>query len=882
MTWMRQLFFRRRLYDDLSVEIQEHLEEKIAEFVQTGMSRDDAMAAARREFGNYALLEERGREVWQWRILETVFRDIRLAFRHLRRNPGFTLTVVITLALAIGANAAVFSIVDALLLRPLPYPHPERLAAVARNVRVTTPSGQVVDETENGQDGETWELIRDHVTAARFAAEYHESDGVNLEANHQVRYVQDHRVSAAYFSVLGIKPLLGRSFTREEDTPHGPNAVILSYDLWRSLFASDRNILGTAIRLKGEPYTVVGVMPPNIQTTAVADLWTPVRPWRGGEGGGPNYHFMLRLRDGSSWAELNTQLQAVAPMKKRLNNDGTTARLFSRPLQQDLADEKRGPALMLMMSVALILLIACINIAGLMLVRVQRRKDEVATRLALGATRASIVQQIVMEPLLLTLLGAAAGVALAYLALGPFISLFPADMLPVTRIAIDVRVLLFSALCAAISALFMSLFPAFATRHMAIRPSLSSRISETGPHSSRTRYIFIASEVCLTLVLLAGAGVLVRTLVFLETLPPGFDPSNVAVAKASLDDARFRDPADFRALLDRSLTAIRRIPGVETAAVGLGVPYERGLNNGFKIADGPNAGLQAASSQSYVTPDYFFAFRIPVLAGRSFNDDDTADSARVAIINASFARKFFRSMEVIGRHMNLSNGLCTVVAVVGDVTKEPGINVTAPLSTEPMIYVPATQVSGPFLTLVHTWFQPSWIIRTRGPISGLNQQIRKALEEAAPGLPFSAFQQMSDLQAKALAQQRLEVMLLTALAGLALLLSLIGVYGLVSNLVGQRRREIGIRMALGCTLVQAMTEVGRSGVIAVSLGLAAGLAASSLALHMMKSQLFGVRSADPATVIAACLLLLVAACVASFLPTLRIARINPASTLRAE
>jgi putative ABC transport system permease protein len=881
MNWMRQLLFRRRLYNDLSAEIQEHLEEKAAELIAAGMPRAQAMAAARREFGNCALLEERGREVWQWRLLESLWRDVRLVLRHLRHHPGFTVTVVLTLALAIGANTAVFSMVDALLLRALPYPEPQRLAAVVRNVHGTTPSGQVVDEIEDGQDGETWELIRHHVTAARFAAEYHGADGVNLEANHQVRYVLDHRVSAAYFDVLGIRPLLGRSFTQEEDTPHGPNAVVLSYELWRSLFSADRNILGTAIRLKGEPYTVVGVMPPDIQTTAVADLWTPVRPWRGGEGGGPNYHFILRLRHGSTWAELNAQLKAVRPSSFNRFFKGANAQLFARPLQQDLADEKRASALMLMISVALILVIACINIAGLMLVRLHRRNDEIATRLALGATRTSIVQQTVMEPLVLTVLGAVAGVLLAYLALGPFISLFPADMLPVTRISIDFRVLLFTTLCAAMSALFMGLFPAFATRHMTIRPSLGGRVSTARPHSSRTRHVFIAAEVCLTLVLLAGAGVLVRTLLYLETLPPGFDPSNVKVAKASLDDARFRDPADFRALLERSIAALRQIPGVETAAVGLGLPYERGLNNGFRIVDGPTAGLRMGSSMAYVTPDYFSALRIPVLAGRVFTDNDTSENARVAIINASFARKFFRSMDVIGRHIDVDDG-CVIVGLVGDVTKEPGIQVSAPLATEPMIYVPATQVSGPFLSLVHTWFQPSWIIRTRGPILGLKEQIRKALEEAAPGLPFSALQQMSDLQAKALAQQRLEVMLLTALAALALLLSLIGVYGLVSNLVAQRRREIGIRMALGCTLSQAMTKVGRSGVVAVSFGLAAGLGVSAFALRLMRNQLFGVRSADPATVMAACLLLLLAACAASFLPTLRIARINPATTLRAE
>ena len=881
MAWFRQLFARRRLYHDLSEEMREHLEEKTAEFVQAGMSRDAALAAARREFGNPTLAEERGREVWQWRWLEHLVRDIKLACRQLRRNPGFTFTVLLTLALAVGANTAVFSIVNALLLRPLPYSQPDRLAAVVRYLHGVTSRGQVIDEIEDGQDGQTWELIRDHVTAATFAAEYHGSDGVNLEANHQARYVRDHRVSAAYFAVLGIKPLLGRTFTQAEDTPHGPNAVILSYELWKSLFSSDRKILGQAIDLKGEPYTVVGVMPPNVQTTAPTDLWTPVQPWHGGEGGGDNYHFIMRLHQGATWAQVNAQLRTFRPEMFNHLLKGASIYLQAQPLQQDLATDKRAPTLMLMGSVGLILIIACINIAGLMLVRIYRRTDEVATRLALGATRVSIIRQVFMEPLLLTAAGGAAGIGLAYLALKPFISLFPADLLPPNGISIDPRVLIFSLVCVAMSALFIGLFPALATRKLEIRPQLSTRASGNIDRS-RTRRLLIASEVCLTLVLLAGAGVLVRTLVYLQTLPPGFDARNVTIAKISLDDARYRNAADFRGLVQKSLDALRRIPGVETAAVGLGVPYERGLNDGFKIADGPTAGTSMASSSSYVTPDYFRAFRIPVLGGRAFTNDDPASSEYVAIVNASFARKFFHSTNVIGLHLKLGHDLCAVVGLVGDVTKEPGIGIHGPLATEPMYYVPATQVSTAYLTLVHTWFQPSWIVRTQHPVSGLNEQLQKALAEVAPNLPFSAFHQMSDLQAKALSDQRLEMMLLTALASLGLLLSLIGVYGLVSNLVAQRRREIGIRMALGCTLPQAMIEVGRSGVFAVGIGLALGIVASVFALRAIASQIFGVRSLDPVTLIAACLLLLTAACLASFAPTLRIARINPAATLRSE
>jgi putative ABC transport system permease protein len=882
MNWLRQLISRQHLYTDLSAELEEHLQEKVAELVRGGMSREDAAAAAKREFGNVTLIEERSREVWQWPWFENLIREIRLALRQLRRNPGFTVTVVLTLALAVGANAAVFSLVNALLLRPLPYPEPQRLAAVIRHLHGVTASGQMIDDTDDGQDGEAWELIRDHVTAALFAAEYHGSDGVNLEANHQARYVLAHRVSAAYFNVLGAKPLIGRSFSQEEDTPNGPNAVILSYELWHSLFSADQKIVGQPIRLKGEPYTVVGVMPPNLQTTAPTDLWTPLRPWRGGEGGGDNYRFILRLHDGATWSELNAQLQPIHPAMFDRFFKGAFLHLLARPLQEDLADEKRGPALMLMGAVGLILIIACTNIAGLMLVRVYRRNDEVATRLALGATRGSIILQIFMEPLVLTFLGAAFGLGIAYLALGSFVSLFPAEMLPVGGIAIDARVLLFTLISLAASAIFIGLFPALATRHFEIRPSLSGRSSAAGPHSSRTRHILIACEVSLTLMLLAGAGVLVRTLIDLQTLPPGFDALNVTVAKASLDDARFRNATDFRTLLQKSLDGMRRIPGVEYAAVGLGLPYERGLNNGFKIADGPTAGTGMASSTSYVTVDYFRALRIPVLAGRSFSDDDTAESAPVAIVNISFARKFFRSIDVLGRHIQIGNDLRTVVGLVGDVTKEPGIMIQAPLATEPMYYIPATQVSGPFLALVHTWFQPSWIVRSRGPISGLNEQMQTAMQKAAPSLPFSAFHKMSDLQARALSQQRIEVMLLTVLASLALLLSLVGVYGLVSNMIAYRRREIGIRMALGCTLAQAMIEVSRSGMAAVLVGLAAGLGAAGFAAHAIKSQLFGVRSLDPVTLITVSLLLLVAALIASFAPTLRIARINPAATLRSE
>jgi predicted permease len=882
MRKLRELLSRQRAYIDLAEEVQQHLEEKIEELVAAGMPRKEAVAAARREFGNAVLIEERAREVWQWRLLDSLLRDLRITFRQLRRHPGFTVTVIITLTLAIGANTAVFSMVSALLLRPLPYPHPERLAALNRHVSGVTPDGKVVDQSDDAQDGETWELIRDDVPAALSAAYSFDSSGINLEANGQARYVQDHRVSAAFFDVLGIKPLLGRAFSAEEDRPHGPNAVILSFELWQSVFAGDRTILGQTIRLKGDPYTVVGVMPAGVRTTSVADLWTPIQPWRGGEGGGDNYEIVMRLRDGVSWAQLNSQLQPLHPSLFDHFFQGARSELVARPLQPDLAEEKRNPTLILMLAASSILLIATANLAGLLLVRLSRRSSEITTRLALGAPRTAILRQVLMEPLLLTLTGAACGVALAFFGLRSFASVFPPGMLPLGGISIDLRVLTFALLCALGTAMLIGIFPAAAARRQYQRPWLSNRNSGDDRYHGRTRQILIACEVCLSLVLLAGTGLLIRSLVYLQSIPPGFDASNVLTAKASLDDSRYHDPVAFQKLLRDSLAGMKQIPGVEEAAVGLSLPYERGLNDGFKVLDGPKSGTETGSSTAYVTPDYFRALRIPILAGRSFDDRDTSTSEPVVLVNVSFAKKHLETFNVVGLHIALGKTRCTVVGLVGDVKKRPGIDANAPLSAEPMYYMPFTQVGESYLKLVHVWFSPSWIVRSGKPIDGLAGSMQKALADTAPSLPFSGFYSMADLQALALSQQRVEVLLLSALSGLALLLSLVGVYGLVSNVVAQRRREIAIRIALGSTLGRAMKGAAMPGIIAVSLGIGTGLILAVLALGVLKSELYGVRSLDPATLVVACLALFAAALLASFAPTRRIAMIDPASSLRVE
>jgi len=393
------------------------------------------------------------------------------------------------------------------------------------------------------------------------------------------------------------------------------------------------------------------------------------------------------------------------------------------------------------------------------------------------------------------------------------------------------------------------------------------------------RQALIAGEVALTMVLLAGAGLLIRTLVHLETLPPGFNPEGVLAAKASLDDMRFRDPAAFAKLLNESVAAMERIPGVQRAAVGLNLPYERALNDGVSVRDGQEAGYSSGSDAIYATPGYFEALGIPLLAGRTITAADTSSTAPVAVVNRAFARKFFHGGNPVGRGLDKT---LTVVGEVGDVQVSPGLDESAPLTTEPTIYIPATQVSPGLLTVVHAWFQPSWVVKTAGPVSGLDAQMQQAMASVDAGLPFSGFYRMTDLRARSLAMERIEVALLGTMAGLALLLSAVGLSGLVASLVAQRTREIGLRIALGSTVQQAMAHVAGAGVRAAAAGLLLGLVACAGALRLLRSVLYGVGVYDAMSMTTVVAALALVALAATTLPALRIARIDPARTLRDE
>jgi predicted permease len=888
---MRRFFRRGRLDAERAREIQAHLDHYTDDLIAAGYTRDRAQREARRRFGNPTAIREEIYEMNSVPVLEPLVRDLRFAVRMLRKTPGFTVAAVVTLALGIGANAAVFSAVNALLFEPLPFPQPDRLALLERHVRA--PRGE---DRGIGATGRMWEAVRDR-TSKVDAAAVGGTSGVNVVVADHVAYVMQQRVSASYFQVMGIPPMLGREFTRDEDRAGGPPVVILNYDLWQRVFNGDPAVVGRTIRLRGDAYTVVGVMGQgfpvterrSFQSAAGVDLWTPLKPSKSGEGGGTNYEVVLRLRNGVSWPEAQNDVHAASPAAWVNLPKDVIAELGLVQMQAGMTNEVRQPLLMLWGAVGIVLLIACVNVAGLLLARGTQRTREIATRMALGSGRGAVIRQLLVESAVLASIGGGLGLLVAWGVLGALGSLGAQVFDLWQPVAMNARVLGLTLLVALATSMVFGLVPALQTSRLDVQAALSETGARgvAGASNRWPRRVLVVIEVALGVVLLVSAGLLIRTFVHLRDQNPGFDASSLITASVSLQNARYHDAVAVTRLFEDSIARIRAIPGVQDAAAGLGMPYTRLLNDGFIRIEGPvidKPDQPQLTNATYVTPRFFETLKIPMRAGRGIEPEDIAGAPLVAVVNDAFVARYYKDdAAVIGRHFRTEGLTLEIVGIVGSTQQgAAGWGNFAPIAPLPCIYVPVAQSPSGFLAVIHIWFEPSWIVRSSLPAATLVPELRRAIQQVDAQLPIAHVKTIDDLRGEKLASQRFMMSLVAGLGLIALVLAAVGIHGLIASSVNERSRELGIRLALGATARQAMTAVIVPGLVLAGVGVTIGAAAALAVSRLLQSFVWGITPSDPATFAGVITVLLGIALVASVIPAWRVLRLDPAVTLRAE
>jgi predicted permease len=877
---LNSVLHRSRFRRELDEEMAFHLERLTEDLIESGLEPEQARREARLRFGSREGVQSMSREVRGLAVLDEAARNLRFALRGMRRNPLFSATFVLTLGLCLGAGTAVYSVVDAVLWRPLPYPDPDRLALV---VAYDPAVGKHPDYI--AVDGAVWERIHNRAESFQRAVFSDWRAGVNLSTESAAAYVQQQRVSANFFATLGIAPLIGREFEESEDVPGGPAVAILSHALWARTFNEDPAIIGRTIRLKGKAHTVVGVMPEGFRSSIPADVWTPLRPSRSGEGGGANYAVLVRLPTGMSWEEADARIGAIEP-ERSSREDSQDRRFGLVSLDQALSANMRQPLLLLLGAILLMLLVGCANLASLQIARALARRPEIATRQALGGGIGAIVRQMMVENVMLGLLGGLAGLAIAYVAMGGLGALVRSHFDVWQPILLDARVLAAAFLLTLLATLLFGLAPVLQVRKFDLRAILvGGARGLVGGGGHHLRKALLVGEVALVAALLFGAGLLLRSYEHLGSLDPGFEPEGVLTVQLSLDDARYAGAEEVNRFFDETLDGIRRLPGVSSAAVALTVPYERPLNLPYKIVGAEDAATEyPVTNAVYVTPGFFRTLGIPLLRGRVIEEADRADAPPVVVANQAFVAVNLTGREPIGSRVTFGGGDgLEIVGVVGDVQQSnAGWGPSRPVWESPTLYVPAAQAGDGFLRLIHVWFSPSWLVRAGGRSPELATRVTAAIHDVDPDMPVARIATLSDVMGEALARPRFEGAFLAVVAGFALLLALVGLYGIVANEVVERAREMGLRMALGATPRSAVWATGLRGLRLTLLGLLVGALIATVGARWLAHIIWGVSPYDPLTIALVVVCLTALAGAASFVPAARIARLDPVRILREE
>ena len=807
--------------------------------------------------------------------------DLRYAWRSLLRTPGFSIAALATLALGIGATTAIFSLVNAVLLKPVPYPDPDRLAVL------TSTNGPF-------QSGLLFTLVRDRVQAVESVAAQSLATAWNLSTPTSAINVRGLRVSTDYLKVHGVRPRVGREFSDDEDRPRGPDVAVISESLRNTLFGSGDG-LGRDVTLGGRPYTVVGVLPADFQTIPAADVLTPLRTTE--RDTGTNYRVLGRTRPGVTPEAAGAELEAVRTDLLRAIPGLVESRVphFSWVGYRDvLGRSVREPLLVLLGAVAFLLLIACVNVASLYIARAVARHREIATRAALGAGRAQLIKAVLSEALLLAAAGALLGGALASGFTRGLLALVSqdllSDLLAGATIGVDWRVLLVTTGLSIGAGVFFGLVPALMLSRLDARSALGARTT-AGPRTALLRRALTVAEVALALMLLVGAGLLIRSFVKLTSVDLGFSSRSVIVGRMSLQGTSAENAAARTRLLDQALQAIRQLPGVSAAAVSNHVPVESGLNLTLMPPEGALIEQGRSVDWRYVTPEYFSLFEIATRLGRTFDDRDRAGGLLVVVVNEAFARTYFGRMDIIGRTISLSpsmkDGPREIVGIVADVKARSNSGFTRGLNalgsaTAPAMYVPAAQAPDAAIQIANRFFEMKWIVRTTGPVPALERGMQEAVRAADPTLPFARFESMDAVIGRDLDLQRLLTVLLAAFATAAMLLACVGLYGVIAYSALQRRQEVGVRMALGATGARILKTFVGEGLAIAAVGLSLGMGGAVLITRVLTSRLFGVTALDVPTFGAAAVALVVVAVGAAWIPALGAARTSPAQALRGD